>query len=62
MKVIKIVVDELPELCTKCWFSGHADYEFEDRWWCEGIIKKNNDIENPYKSRPDWCPLKVDDE
>lgn len=59
MNIIKIVVDELPDSCSKCWFTKHAEFDFADRWWCEGVNEKPNDIDDP-ATRPDWCPLEIE--
>jgi len=59
MKIIKVIVDEIPE---SCWDCMRFDFDFK------GIFKKEcpyclitgGDITIDYKStRPDWCPLET---
>ena len=64
MKIYKVLVDELPESCDLCWFVGYSEggYSKHNGHFCEGTnAVENNKIINvdPYKSRPDWCPLQV---
>lgn len=47
MKVIKAIVDEIPETCMKC------NYSYGNT--CEIMFKRFTDIR--FASRPDWCPL-----
>jgi hypothetical protein len=58
MKVIKVVVDELPEDCLLCSFLRHytphknTDWEGCDELYCDLIGE-----EVAEDGRPDWCPL-----
>lgn len=66
MNVLKIVVDEVPECCDLCWFVGYSEggYSKHNGHFCEGTnaVKENKIISvDPYKSRPDWCPLVVEE-
>ena len=54
MKIIKVLVDELPDSCGICCFL--SDYANE---YC--VVMENKPIPKNI-DRPDWCPLKVDDE
>jgi hypothetical protein len=47
MKVIKVVVDELPKDCPDCDWSNIGD--------CF-LVGRQHDC-NCYDRRPDWCPL-----
>jgi len=47
MKVLKVIVDEVPETCMKC---NHC---YDNT--CEITFKQLTDIR--FASRPDWCPL-----
>lgn len=52
MKIIKVVVDELPDNCNGC--------KYYDRWleYCHIVNKGYSDSH----IRPDWCPLERDKE
>ena len=60
MKILKLIVDEIPENCGKCPFMQYL-YDFPK---CVAITDENKwDIEgNPYdmKYRRSDCPLKED--
>ena len=49
MKIIKVIVDELPRACINC---GWADHNSCTLRQCREFI-----MEDLYKSRPNWCPL-----
>jgi hypothetical protein len=57
MKIIKVIVDELPESCNICPFSMPG----YDNYFClvRSALDENNYItmENMVHTRPDWCPL-----
>lgn len=52
MKVLKVIVDELPKNCFSCDFSY-------DRV-CSVLFKRLE--ETRFETRPDWCPLVTEDE
>jgi hypothetical protein len=57
MKIIKVVVDELPESCDDCPFPfGGSE---RPGWQCSIMEMTNDkghwDIDD--HTRPDWCPL-----
>lgn len=60
MRVIKIVVDELPEIgCKGCFFLGRIDTDYGTTGDCFFCTATDNDVdwdECPQK-RPTWCPL-----
>ena len=53
MKVLKVIVDEMPKRCAHCDLSKQT-YDF--RWYCPAI-KKYIQITEPI---PDECPLEVE--
>jgi len=53
MKIIKVIVDEMPKACINCGYGHLKDSPYCTLNQCRGI-----DI-NPYERRPDWCPLEV---
>jgi hypothetical protein len=61
MKVIKVIVDELPKNCVDCWFGQtlsydpNDDFEFIYYEYCLVMDKDNYDR----SSCPDWCPLRT---
>ena len=60
MNVIKIVVDELPEICNLCHFEDSLDYA--GCHFCYAARKSISREKNYTLSRPSWCPLVADDE
>ena len=61
MKVLKVIVDEMPESCAKC--SYHSWQSFYAEYYCLMLEKRLGVELKPLMfSRPDWCPLitKVD--
>lgn len=53
MKIIKIVVDKLPNGCKKCMFAG----DFYDMGNYDCFIEGMESVINYIDTRPDWCPL-----
>lgn len=63
MNVKRIVVDELPESCRKCFFLAiHKEMDCAD-YWCDLKIKVLDAkfVTGDYKERPSWCPLEVEE-
>jgi len=56
MKIIKVIVDELPEMCHDCRFVDAKNFMGTGRIWYECTILDRKVIDDVY-SRPDWCPL-----
>lgn len=57
MKIIKVIVDELPNTCWDC---ARLDFDFKGvfKKECPYCLITGGDIMIDYKStRPDWCPL-----
>jgi hypothetical protein len=54
MKVIKVIVDELPENCTVCQFSN---WRQKGRLLECDCMNKLIDHDIGWSTRPDWCPL-----
>ena len=63
MKIIKVIVDELPEDCGRCNFARqllHEEDRFADFWYvCSAMGVLITDDEYIYQ-RPNWCPLVAD--
>jgi len=62
MKVIKVVVDRLPESCATCLLSVSAtvrSWDGQEEWWlCPVTVPQRQLSENKMlEPRPDWCPL-----
>ena len=59
MKIIKVIVDEMPENCYCCPYSIYDDESSE--YVCLAMIVSTVDnlISDMY-ARPDWCPLVVE--
>ena len=55
MKVIKVLVDEMPENCKECIYPNWNS--LGDRY-CQAALRIIYDD----KKRPDWCPLIKDDD
>ena len=55
MKVIKVIVDELPESCKECIYPNWNS--LGDRY-CQVALRLIYDD----KKRPDWCPLRLESE
>jgi hypothetical protein len=54
MKIIKVIVDELPVNCSGCQFWEHGRHTgFEVI--C-GLLHREIDVDN-LPTRPEWCPL-----
>lgn len=47
-----IIVLDMPECCTKCFFSHVSETNY--KWFC-GIVHKTI---YGNSSKPDWCPIK----
>ena len=66
MKIIKVLVDELPSKCVFCSFSRLESIKAVLVFGCNATDKIIATTKNEYSlediDRPDWCPLKVDDE
>ena len=65
MKVVKVIVDELPEDCLECDFGctesydeNGDNYNFVYYELCIAVNRKNYNRGN----RPDWCPLELESE
>ena len=60
MKVIKIIVDELPKICFhgNCIFPEYYISQITEYWKCIVTEKMIKDDEK----RPSWCPLVIEDE
>lgn len=62
MKVIKVIVDRLPETCEDCIYGRIIDddesqaFKLLDMRWCHARQKMIFD-ESKIDGRPDWCPL-----
>ena len=52
MKVIKVIVDELPKGCNWCPFVVVANHLM-----CIAIVKTLGYVDDPMTDRPGWCPL-----
>jgi len=50
MKVLKMIVDEMPEGCSKCGLMGAWFYTIRDKYFRPEY----------HLTRPDWCPLEVE--
>ena len=50
MKVLKVIVDEMPSCCAMC------DY-FNDELGACNLMIEEIDIKIYQQSKPDWCPL-----
>ncbi|MGC9384217.1 MAG: hypothetical protein ACP5D6_06430 [Kosmotogaceae bacterium] len=66
MKVTKVIVDELPESCAHCVLSvgGNVQIGLEilQEWLCPVSTPQHIlDEKTMLESRPDWCPLIVED-
>jgi len=57
MKILKILVDKLPECCNDCWFHEYVEGCKTDHHFCVGNNGDNHDIPDPYDGRMNWCPL-----
>lgn len=51
MKVVKVIVDELPESCYVCDGADFAEYS-NMCWYVNEMLESTR-----YWQRPDWCPL-----
>lgn len=60
MKIIKIIVDKMPEMCTACFYCEFSNIGKRRVYWCEGIDINENNISDPTQI-PSWCPLEVKD-
>jgi len=67
MKIIKIIVDKLPDNCRDCglfhtWYWRERN---EDWFVCyasqKNICKAETIFKKPVIERPDWCPLEESD-
>ena len=62
MRVIKVIVDELPEGCKYCEFgkSGYGICQITKReiWY----TSDNGMFDYLFSKRPDWCPLVAENE
>ena len=56
MKVIKVIVDELPEICEECLF---IEFGWDERGCGLYIPHKLIDVAVYMETRPDWCPLEL---
>lgn len=57
MKVIKVIVDELPNSCNLCPFSLQDDgYHF---CCARSLLEDEHELtmKNIIQERPDWCPI-----
>ena len=59
MNVIKIVVNELPTNCIDCQFHQILDYVGAHH--CTGKPRTITHDKHGDLSRPDWCPLQVEE-
>ena len=66
MKVLKVIVDELPEGCENCIYGRivaseqlYAMHKFLDVRWCNAAQKMIFD-DSLVDGKPDWCPLVVE--
>ena len=50
MKVLKVIVDEMPEGCSKCGLMGAWSCTIRDKYFRPEY----------HLTRPDWCPLEVE--
>jgi hypothetical protein len=66
MKVVKVIVDELPETCRDCHFmeyvsfSANFDNPVSDVFWCEAkgeSICEAVEFHKDPVNKPNWCPL-----
>ena len=56
MKILRVIVDELPEYCQLCTYHKGETYSFVANV-CT-LIDKVVEVEQLFeKSYPDWCPL-----
>jgi len=66
MKVIRVIVDMLPESCNICPFSLPERQEEDHLYFCcaRSILTEEYElsIKNMVDKRPDWCPLVTMDE
>ena len=54
MKVLKVIVDEVPESCFLCRGAVRKDKDYN----CGVVLRELS--RNDFKKRPDWCPLVVE--
>jgi hypothetical protein len=63
MKVIKVIVDEIPTRCMgnkneRNYYPEPCEFlAAGDCLWCVLTGKSIEENNDPYKTRPDWCPL-----
>ena len=63
MKIYKVLVDELPIACGSR--TGKHDpkpcdfFMVANPLWCFVTDKSIEENNNPYESRPSWCPLQA---
>ena len=63
MKIIKVIVDEIPSGCSSCMFMGiytpdkGTDWEGWDEYYCDLLGS-----EVAGDGRPLWCPLTGEDD
>lgn len=59
MKILKVIVDEMPKGCGDCsfcyWYMINPDDEIRSDMWCELVDKAV--LSKDFTARPDWCPL-----
>jgi len=56
MKIYKVLVDELPETCSKC------DLYDSEEYMCRATFKDIYEcLDYPKTNRPVWCPLVIPD-
>jgi len=69
MKILKVVVDELPKSCSDCPYPYGVQNEID--WFCgimqtaaeEDEMGETDDYSaNNYRDRPDWCPLRTQEQ
>jgi hypothetical protein len=59
MKIIKVIVDELPINCSACdWWENHFYTAFNVTCGLTKRIVRDNE----FSSRPDWCPLILEED
>jgi len=55
MKILKVIVDELPSTCAECQYCEWSSY-YASRM-CLLIELKLESLEKVLDERPNWCPL-----
>ena len=66
MKVLKVIVDEMPKKCNSCKYLEDMRRSLRDNEYITGtptyclITLKALYIEDCYVKRPSWCPLEVE--